>query len=53
MQNVAKTKPASQVRTQADRALAKGHEEKKRNKLIGDANTKSSKVKNEARKIKE
>ncbi|XP_023706076.1 TRAF3-interacting protein 1 isoform X3 [Cryptotermes secundus] len=52
-EKVAKTKPASQVRTQVDRALAKGHEEKKTNKLIGDANTKSSKVKNEARTIKE
>lgn len=48
-ENVAKTKPALQVRTQ----VAKEQEKKKTNKLIGDASTKSSKAKNETRKIKE
>jgi hypothetical protein len=53
LQNVAKPKPASQVRTKVDRTMAKEREEMKTNKLIGDASTKSSKVKNEARKNKE
>jgi hypothetical protein len=36
-----------------DRARAKEQEKKKTNMLIGDASTKSFKVKNETRKMKE
>jgi hypothetical protein len=48
LQNATKTKPTSQVRTQAERARRAGEQERKKtNKLIGDANTKSSEAKKE------
>lgn len=53
MQNAAKTKPASQVRIQVDRAMAKEQEKKKTNRLTGSDSIESSKVKNEMKKVKE
>jgi hypothetical protein len=53
LQSTTKMKPTLQVRTQADRARTKEQERKKTNKLIGNASTKSSEVKNEMKKMKE